>query len=178
MGLEALLTCRQVHREAALLPMQENTFQLRSVDVLKVFMDHLMPAQSRAIQRLNIVFSETHEFWNDLGLKAQLKKILVSLKSFELFVEFEPGFDFIVASNLIPIALRTYDKVKMDQVSVAAYYVPDYYDEYGELPTRAKLNEWGAAMEKILREGKQEGRLVNEDDEKEDEESSDEDAEV
>ncbi|KAK4635917.1 hypothetical protein CLAFUW4_00294 [Fulvia fulva] len=115
------LTCRQIHREAALLPLQCNTFQFKRSSDLKLFLDRLIPAQARALQHLGILYSRCEGSWHDYGIKAQLKKKVQSLKALDLFMQFEGMFEDSWVKDQIAIALRTYSRLKLDKVNVAAY---------------------------------------------------------
>lgn len=53
--LPILEVCRQIHREAALLPFKHNTFSFGGLRTLEAFLKALVPAQAYAIEAMTIV---------------------------------------------------------------------------------------------------------------------------
>lgn len=84
MNLGLLLTCRQIHNEACLLPFQNNTFSFVSIIDLEAFISHLIPTQVAAVEHLSFLF---HNFNADSTFADRLKSQLSGLKSLILFVQ-------------------------------------------------------------------------------------------
>lgn len=84
LDLGLLLTCRQIHNEACLLPYQLNTFSFVSVIDLEAFVSHLIPSQVAAVEHLSFLF---HNFNADPTFAARLKSQLSGLKSLILLVQ-------------------------------------------------------------------------------------------
>lgn len=55
LSLSLLKSCRQIHKEAALLPFIHNTFTCTGDQGLEVFIDKLFPVQRRALHRLIVI---------------------------------------------------------------------------------------------------------------------------
>lgn len=84
MNLGLLLSCRQIHNEACLLPYQNNTFSFVSIIDLEAFISHLVPTQVAAVEHLSFLF---HNFNADSTFAARLKSQLCGLKSLIIFVQ-------------------------------------------------------------------------------------------
>lgn len=60
LSFSALRACRQLHQEAALLPYQHNTFSFNSLEYMIPFLNGLVLAQARAIEKITVYYSRNY----------------------------------------------------------------------------------------------------------------------
>jgi hypothetical protein len=74
----ALTVCRMIHQEAALMPYQENEFEVGEFGAFETFIEGLRPQQSRAIKYVTIQFSVYIACMKGLGYFVRTPIILCS----------------------------------------------------------------------------------------------------
>ena len=88
MSLSLLSACPQIHQEAALLPYQDNRFSFDNCRDLIIFVDNMVPTQSRAIERTTLV-PDVWELvnWPMLREENPIRTKLVKVKDILILVE-------------------------------------------------------------------------------------------
>jgi len=84
LSLSALRACRQLHQEAALFPYQHNTFSFNSLEYMIPFLNGLVLAQARAIEKITVYY--IHDYGNKTFTQLLTRK-LKGLKHINILVD-------------------------------------------------------------------------------------------
>ncbi|KAK5703762.1 hypothetical protein LTR97_002775 [Elasticomyces elasticus] len=154
--LPVLLSCRQIHQEAALLPYQLNNFMCPSMEWLGSFLQTLVPAQAHAIEDLTFSNTSTH---HTQTFQKLAKTKLRGLKRLTCFVDFSHytlywgpvGPDKI---DPITLSLLQFKSPALVTVSVLPYKndnsIRSWRDSDPAPITRESMRTWALGVEAAL----------------------------
>lgn len=89
LSLSLLSVCRQVHSEAALIPLATNTFAFETFYEITRLVKRLIPEQRKAVRSLSTSAKELPRYCNAFNLKRNLAP-LTGLRHFTMLSFFEP----------------------------------------------------------------------------------------
>ncbi|KAK4542647.1 hypothetical protein LTR36_006219 [Oleoguttula mirabilis] len=152
--LSVLQACRAIHKEAALMPYQDNSFSFAIPGGFELLLKTLVPAQARAIR--SIVVNDMRDGGKAFAMLVQNK--LHGLKHITVFVAFLPrssarSFYDAKATGDIPYCsqgLVAFARLPLASATIAAYNYRTGQYTAPDVVAKPDLVEWAAGLEERL----------------------------